>query len=99
MIKYPLSTEFFVPKNQEIPPLLFGSKVMSKSKNKMLVTFGFKGQASLQDARLDAALRTYATWLVRSARRKLADSGASEKPDNSARIDLTSEGNKRTNSL
>jgi len=55
--------------------------------------------AQFQGDNIDDALRTYATWLVRAARRKLADSGASENTDNSAGIDLTSAGNKRTNSL
>ncbi len=44
---------------------------------------------------IDHALRTYATWLLRAARRKLAGSGA----ENTPIIDLTSGGNKCTNSL
>jgi hypothetical protein len=53
----------------------------------------------LDDDRLGAAFRTYATWLVRAARRKLAESGASGNLDNPAGIDLTSTSNNRTNSL
>ncbi|MCP4582405.1 MAG: hypothetical protein GY839_12395 [candidate division Zixibacteria bacterium] len=48
-----------------------------------------------QQDHLENALRTYATWLVRAAGRKMADST----PDNSPIIDLTSEGNKCSNAL
>ncbi len=55
--------------------------------------------SNLQKDRLDDALRTYASWLVRAARREMAESEASETPHNSARIDLTPKGIKCTNSL
>ncbi|MCP4582106.1 MAG: hypothetical protein GY839_10840 [candidate division Zixibacteria bacterium] len=48
-----------------------------------------------QQDHLENALRTYATWLVRAAGRKMANNS----PDNKPIIDLTSEGNKCSNSL
>jgi len=48
-----------------------------------------------QQDHLEHALRSYTTWLVRAASRKMADST----PNNNPRIDLTSEGNKCSNSL
>ena len=63
----------------------------------------FSGPDGQQQDRINDALRTYATWLVRAGCREMAESGASESPrnkaDNSLRIDLTPEGIRRTNSL
>jgi len=50
--------------------------------------------ANSQQDHLENALRSYATWLVRAALQKLAESSS-----NNDRIDLTSEGNNRSNSL
>jgi hypothetical protein len=48
-----------------------------------------------QQDHLENALRSYAGWLVRAVSRKMADST----PNNSPRIDLTSGGNKCSNTL
>jgi len=50
---------------------------------------------SFQQDHLENALRTYATWLARAVSRKMAGST----PDNKPGIDLTSGGNKCSNSL
>jgi len=47
-----------------------------------------------QQDHLENALRIYAAWLVRATRLKLTKS-----PSNNDRINLTSEANKRSNSL
>lgn len=75
----------------------FSGKLTRDSKTS--ISSQFLAPTGLQHDRLGDARRTYATWLVRAAHRKLADSEALESPDNSALIDLTSEGNKRTNLL
>ena len=75
-------------------------RIAARSDNKLLsVAFSSSEPTSAHYDHFDDALHTYATWLVRATRRKLAESGAPEKPDNSALIDLTSDGNKRTNML
>ncbi len=71
-------------------------KTKSKQGNQTVVlAANYTQPTQSQQDHLENALRSYATWLVRAASRKMADST----PDNKPRIDLTSEGNKCTNTL
>jgi len=73
-----------------------GHKKESKQRNQTVVLSAKCSQPThSQQDHLDNALRSYATWLVRAAGRKMAEN----MPDNNPRIDLTSGGNKCSNTL
>jgi hypothetical protein len=51
-------------------------------KGGLLLTSRLGQPSAIQQDKFKNALRTYATWLVRAARRKMAESGSENTPQN-----------------
>jgi len=59
--------------------------------NRLALSIQYHASENPQELRITDALRTYATWLVRATRRKMAASGPEKPPENSPKneVELT----------